>query len=561
MYSFYRYRSNDSDPDVGDSLKVCSVLDSNNHAITLGQAQDLPEGGTLTIDENGCYRFNTGSDFASLKPGESRRVCFTYWACDESQESSEAVACIEISGTNTAPAAEDDSESTDAFIPVSSTMFPNDSDPEGDRLTVTSINGEPIEEGSGPTVISLPSGASLTVSPSGSYTFNPNGKDGTQRFTYTISDGNGGSDLATVTIVVEPPSNEEVITAANLDGTLPIAEDDSTDPILSNTSVTSNLLDNDTDPEDSPLTLQKISQQPVVGTTTLSLPTGALLTVIPNGGFTYDPNGQYDSLPDGETTTETIEYMVIDGDGGTAIATLTITLTGINDPPQAEDDSEITSPTMPVSSVMFSNDSDPEGDILTVTRVNDEGVEGEGSVLTLPSGAVVTVNTSGQYTYNPNGQFDSIPSGEEGTDTFGYTISDGNGGTDDATVTIILPGTPSPTPPPPPSPPSPTPTSPQSPTPNPAPVPAPTSPSGPSPDPAPVPAPAPASPSGPSPDPAPVPAPTSPTSPGNPPTSPSAPPAPVPAPTSPTSPGNPPTSPTAPSFLNTPAPTPEPPPA
>lgn len=134
--------SNDSDPDAGDSLKVWSVLDSDNRAITLGQAQALPEGGTLTMDEGGCYRFNTGSDFASLKPGESRRVCFTYWVCDEAQASSEAVACIEISGSNTAPVAEDDSESTDPFIPVSSTMFANDSDPEGDRLTVTSINGD-----------------------------------------------------------------------------------------------------------------------------------------------------------------------------------------------------------------------------------------------------------------------------------------------------------------------------------------------------------------------------------------------------------------------------------
>ena len=249
-------RSNDSDPDAGDSLKVCSVLDSDNRAITIGQAQALPEGGTLTIDEDGCYRFNTGSDFASLEPGESRRVCFTYWVCDEAQASSEAVACIEISGTNTAPVAEDDSESTDPFIPVSSTMFPNDSDPEGDRLTITSINGEPIEEGTGPTVISLPSGASLTVSPSGAYTFNPNGEGGTQTFTYTISDGNGGSDLATVTIVVDPPPNEDaIIEAANINYP-PSAENDSYLLSSQDPTVRAFIIEpNDSDPESDKLTV------------------------------------------------------------------------------------------------------------------------------------------------------------------------------------------------------------------------------------------------------------------------------------------------------------------
>ena len=167
--------------------------------------------------------------------------------------------------------------------------------------------------------------------------------------------------------------------------------------------------------------------------------TGAILTVDQNGQFTFDPNSQHDSLPRGETATETMEYTVTDGQGGTDVATVTITVSGINHAPDAEDDSESTSPSSPVSSSMFPNDSDPEGDELTVTEVNGVAVD-DGATVSLPSGALVTVNTSGQYTYNPNGQFDSLPSNEEGMDTFTYVISDGEGGTDLATVTIVLPG-------------------------------------------------------------------------------------------------------------------------
>ena len=52
----------------------------------------------------------------------------------------------------------------------------------------------------------------------------------------------------------------------------------------------------------------------------------------------------------------------------------------------------------------------------------------------------MTINTYGDYTYCPSGQFDSLESGDEGVDAFSYTITDGEGGTDLATVTIVFPG-------------------------------------------------------------------------------------------------------------------------
>ena len=85
-------------------------------------------------------------------------------------------------------------------------------------------------------------------------------------------------------------------------------------------------------------------------------------------------------------------------------------------------------------------DSDPDAtDVLTVTEVNGDPA-GVGTTVTLPSGAELTVNPDGTYEYNPNGAFDALAAGESTTETFTYTIDDGNGGTDTASVDITVQG-------------------------------------------------------------------------------------------------------------------------
>jgi uncharacterized repeat protein (TIGR01451 family) len=75
------------------------------------------------------------------------------------------------------------------------------------------------------------------------------------------------------------------------------------------------------------------------------------------------------------------------------------------------------------------NDSDPDGGILSVTGLNTTGTIG-----------LVTNNGDGTFNYDPNGQFEDLADGEQATDTFTYTISDRQGGSDTATVTITITG-------------------------------------------------------------------------------------------------------------------------
>ena len=101
--------------------------------------------------------------------------------------------------------------------------------------------------------------------------------------------------------------------------------------------------------------------------------------------------------------------------------------------PLAEDDAAITDEDTPVTVAtpgVLNNDSDPDvGDTLTVTSMNTSGTVG-----------TVTAWADGSFTYDPNGQFEYLEAGSSTTDSFTYTVFDGNGGTDTATVTITING-------------------------------------------------------------------------------------------------------------------------
>lgn len=142
-------------------------------------------------------------------------------------------------------------------------------------------------------------------------------------------------------------------------------------------------------------------------------PSNGLVNVNANGDATYTPDPDYFG-PDSFT------YTISDGNGGTDTATVNITVVSVNDPPVAVDDVASTEEDTPVTVTVLSNDSDIEGDMLTVVSTS------------LAMNGLVIINPDGTITYTPNSDF------FDGVDSFTYTISDGNGGEDTATVTITV---------------------------------------------------------------------------------------------------------------------------
>lgn len=108
-----------------------------------------------------------------------------------------------------------------------------------------------------------------------------------------------------------------------------------------------------------------------------------------------------------------------------------------SDPPVANANAYRVRKDATVSGNLLGNDSDLDGDPLTVTAVNGSGAA-VGSQITLASGAKLTVNSNGTFVYDPNGAFSRLTAGELANENFTYTISDGNGGTSTATVRITV---------------------------------------------------------------------------------------------------------------------------
>ena len=145
----------------------------------------------------------------------------------------------------------------------------------------------------------------------------------------------------------------------------------------------------------------------------------------------FDPGSAYQSLAVGESVTETVELVVSDGQGGSTTQTVDLVIDGVNDGPTANDDSAVVGEDGPGIVIdLLGNDTDPDAsDVLGIDSFDFSGLQGS-----------VTDNHDGTVTYDPNGAFEGLAAGETALDSFTYTVSDGNGGFDTATVEVTVEG-------------------------------------------------------------------------------------------------------------------------
>lgn len=195
----------------------------------------------------------------------------------------------------------------------------------------------------------------------------------------------------------------------------PVAVDDSstTDEDTDLTVLAAGVLGNDSDPDSDSLTVMSADYASAYG---------AVVAVAANGGFTYDPRAaaSLQALNVGETITDTFSYIVQDGHLGFDTAVVRITVTGVNDAPSAVNDNVTTVLETAVDITPLDNDSDPDTtDSLSITEY------------TQGSHGTVNDNGSGTLTYTPEADY-------LGGDFFTYTIQDGNGTTDTATVNVTV---------------------------------------------------------------------------------------------------------------------------
>lgn len=163
----------------------------------------------------------------------------------------------------------------------------------------------------------------------------------------------------------------------------------------------------------------------------VDLPDGGRVLIAENGDVDFDANGAFDYLGAGQSVDVTLSLTVSDGDEQEQSSDVTITVMGINDGPVAQADTAATADAAgPITFNVLDNDSDIDtGDILNVSSVDTSGLQGQ-----------IDIADDGTVTYDTNGAFDSLNVTQSATDTFTYTVSDGNGGTATETVVITIEG-------------------------------------------------------------------------------------------------------------------------
>lgn len=235
-------------------------------------------------------------------------------------------------------------------------------------------------------------------------------------FWYTVQDVHGARDIAKVSIQVTgvndvPTATDDPGFTANEDGTLEITA----------TVLTAN--DSDPDQDGSGVDDMPEISQPILPANSVE---GATLNFDGNT-IIYDPRTipAYESLARNETLEDSFTYTLDDGQGGTDVATVSITVEGRNDAPTAVDDSRAVT----------------ENDTATVSTpgllVNDNDVDVNGSIpdddawiipqrgVVSPLGASVNINSDGSYRYDANSvAIDALIEGEMATETFPYIITD-----------------------------------------------------------------------------------------------------------------------------------------
>jgi hypothetical protein len=256
-------------------------------------------------------------------------------------------------------------------------------------------------------------------------TFDPaNGQFGNTGFTYTVNDGNGGTDVGSVNIVVNEQDVQPINNAPNAFDVTLVVDDDAAATALNIPAPV------DADGDTLTVTINGLPGLGVLMLNGVAVQAGQVLTVAQLQALTFDPaNNNFGST--------SFTYTVNDGNGGTDTATVSITVNEqdvqpVNNAPVAVDQSLVVDNDAAATALNIPAPTDADGDTLSViiNGLPDFGVLLLNGVA-VHDGQLLNVAELQSLTFDPaNGQF--------GSTGFTYTVNDGNGGTDTATVNIVV---------------------------------------------------------------------------------------------------------------------------
>jgi hypothetical protein len=347
--------ANDTDPDGGPKA-IASASDPANGTVALtGGLPGAHTGLTYEPDPNYC----------NDPPGTTPDT-FTYTL----NGGSTATVSVTVTCGDDAPTAVDDTATVGEDSGASAIdVLANDTDPDGGPMSITATT-----DGAHGTVAITGGGSGLTYAPAANFC-------GSDSFTYTLNGGSSATVSVTVTCVDD----------------LPVAVDDSATVTEDGPATAIDVLANDTDPDGGPITIMAKTD-------------GAHGTVTITGGgtgLTYQPAANF-------CGSDSFTYTL----NGGSTATVSVTVTCVDDPPTAVNDSATMLEDAAATAVdVLANDTDIDGGPIAITAKTDGA-----------HGTVVITGGGAGLTYQPAANFC-------GSDSFTYTLTPG-GSTATVSVTV-----------------------------------------------------------------------------------------------------------------------------
>ncbi|HCH4160912.1 TPA: tandem-95 repeat protein, partial [Vibrio parahaemolyticus] len=353
---------------VEDTPTIIKVLgndtfEGDGKVVSL-DANNGPVNGSVSVNPDGSVTYTPNDNYHGIDS-------FTYIVTSGGVSESTTVN-VDVTPENDAPVAKDDTAITDEDTPVTIDVLPNDTDIDGDKLSIQSAS---VPETQGKVEIV---DGKLVFTPAENF-------HGDAEITYTITDG-ALTDQATVNVTVNAVNDTPVVESNIADQAL--AEDFTPYTIDLNTAFS------DVDNVDGELTFS------VSGNSNIQV-------AIVNGIATITPTADWNG-------SETLTFTATDPSGESISQTVNFTVAPVAD--IVADSARVVEDTPTIIKVL-GNDTF-EGDDKVVSLDTNNG----------PANGTVSVNPDGSVTYTPNDNY-------HGTDSFTYIVTSG-GVSESTTVSV-----------------------------------------------------------------------------------------------------------------------------
>ncbi len=406
--------ANDTDVDNG---AVLTVKDVNGSAANVGSAITGTYGSvTINADGSWAYALNNGDgDTQQLSQGETVTETFSYTVTDQHGATATSTLTITITGTNDGPVANADTDTTGENAVLTVDVLANDTDIDnGAVLTVTAASA-PSGQGTASIV-----GNQVRFDPGTDFDDLAVGDSEEVVVSYTVTDEHGASSSSTLTITVTG-TNDAPDLSASLTGHTYV--DTSADDLFGNVSGTLSTDDPDNGDTAAYSVNGGVADDSRAGfDTSSSSAYGTLYLDSATGAYEFVPNeGAIEALKSDDSVSFTLT--VTDSQGASDSETLTITLDGANDKPDAPSTNSVSmDEDNPSSSTLIGAGDRDAGDVLTYSvKVGGEPEHG----------SVSFDQTAGSFVYTPDANY-------HGGDSFTILVTDASGATTEQAVDVTV---------------------------------------------------------------------------------------------------------------------------